>query len=33
MHGEELSEGLSRMAREFDKIAIPEHGRYVDGKE
>ncbi|MCU7494926.1 MAG: MBL fold metallo-hydrolase [Ignavibacteria bacterium] len=33
MQGEELSEGLGRLAREFDKIAIPEHGKYVDGKD
>lgn len=31
MFGEELSSGLERLAREFDRIAIPDHGRYVDG--
>jgi len=30
MHGEEMREALSALARDFDKIAVPEHGRYVD---
>ncbi|MGE5681533.1 MAG: MBL fold metallo-hydrolase [Bacillota bacterium] len=29
MEGEELTQGLKRLVDEFDKIAIPEHGRYV----
>ncbi|MED4600646.1 MBL fold metallo-hydrolase [Paenibacillus validus] len=29
MFGEELEQGLARLARDFDKLAIPEHGRYV----
>ncbi|MCX7569294.1 MBL fold metallo-hydrolase [Tumebacillus sp. DT12] len=31
MQGEELAQGLSKLAREFDTMAIPEHGRYVKG--
>ncbi|MFC5463439.1 MBL fold metallo-hydrolase [Lederbergia graminis] len=31
MKGDLLSESLARLASEFDKIAIPEHGKYVDG--
>lgn len=27
--GEELTQGLGKLAREFDRIAIPDHGRYV----
>ena len=27
--GEPLREGLNRLAREFDTIAVPQHGRYV----
>lgn len=33
MEGEALSEGLSKLANEFDTIAIPDHGKFVDGKE
>jgi len=29
MVGKELTRGLERLAREFDRLAIPEHGRYV----
>lgn len=29
MEGKELSLGLDKLVREFDKIAIPEHGKYV----
>jgi glyoxylase-like metal-dependent hydrolase (beta-lactamase superfamily II) len=29
--GEELSRGLERLVREFDRIALPDYGRYVDG--
>lgn len=32
MQGNEMKEGLSRLVREFDKLAIPSHGKYV-GKE
>lgn len=28
--GEELTKGLEKLAREFDQIAIPDYGRYVD---
>lgn len=28
--GTELSEGLARLAKEFDDLAVPDHGRYVD---
>lgn len=27
--GEELAGGMERLARDFDRIAIPDHGRYV----
>ncbi len=30
MVGEELTENLQKLAREFDRIAIPDHGRYVE---
>ncbi len=30
--GEELSSGLSRLVSEFDTLAIPDYGRYIDGK-
>ncbi|MFG6113648.1 MBL fold metallo-hydrolase [Halobacillus sp. MO56] len=33
MSGEELTENLARLNRDFDKIAIPDHGRYVDEDE
>jgi glyoxylase-like metal-dependent hydrolase (beta-lactamase superfamily II) len=29
--GEELSRGLEKLAREFDSLARPDHGKYVDG--
>jgi glyoxylase-like metal-dependent hydrolase (beta-lactamase superfamily II) len=29
MFGDELQDGLARLARDFDTLAIPEHGRYV----
>jgi glyoxylase-like metal-dependent hydrolase (beta-lactamase superfamily II) len=32
MAGDELREGLKTLVDEFDRIAIPDHGRYVDGK-
>jgi glyoxylase-like metal-dependent hydrolase (beta-lactamase superfamily II) len=30
MHGPMMREALSTLARNFDQIAVPEHGRYVD---
>ena len=30
MKGKELTEGLERLANDFDSIAIPDHGKYVD---
>ncbi|MDM8176485.1 MBL fold metallo-hydrolase [Olivibacter sp. LS-1] len=30
MEGKDLTMGLSRLITEFDKIAIPKHGRFVD---
>ncbi|MDO6391059.1 MBL fold metallo-hydrolase [Pontibacter sp. BT731] len=33
MEGEALAEGLSKLATEFDTIAIPDHGKFVDDKE
>ena len=30
MRGEELSTSLARLARNFDRLAVPEQGRYVD---
>lgn len=32
MHGEALAEGLHRLATDFDSLAKPEHGKYVDGE-
>jgi glyoxylase-like metal-dependent hydrolase (beta-lactamase superfamily II) len=32
MAAETLRENLARLAAEFDKIAIPDHGKYVDGE-
>lgn len=32
MSGELLSRSLDKLAREFNRIAIPDYGRYVDGK-
>ncbi|WP_251554109.1 MBL fold metallo-hydrolase [Neobacillus muris] len=31
MSGEPLTNGLSKLANEFDKLAIPDYGKYVDG--
>lgn len=33
MSGRELKEGLDRLIRNFEELAVPDHGRYVDGKE
>lgn len=33
MEGEELSAGLQKLVQEFDKIAIPDHGRYVRSRD
>ena len=30
MHGGELRSGLNRLVREFDDIAVPEYGKYVE---
>lgn len=30
MYGEELQEGLTKLVQEFDRLAIPDFGRYVD---
>ncbi|PTX60277.1 glyoxylase-like metal-dependent hydrolase (beta-lactamase superfamily II) [Melghirimyces profundicolus] len=30
MAGEELSRGLEQLARDFDRVAVPDYGRYVD---
>lgn len=32
MSGDLLSESLERLVREFDTIALPDYGKYVDGK-
>lgn len=32
MRGEELREGLKTLVEAFDRIAIPDHGKYVNGK-
>jgi glyoxylase-like metal-dependent hydrolase (beta-lactamase superfamily II) len=32
MEGDELKKGLSKLAREFDEIAVPSHGKYVDNE-
>ena len=31
MSGEALANGLKKLVKEFDRIAIPDYGRYVDG--
>ncbi|WP_461180443.1 MBL fold metallo-hydrolase [Virgibacillus kimchii] len=31
MEGEDLTEGLRRLADNFQSLAVPDHGRYVDG--
>lgn len=33
MEGEELEKGLTKLVEDFEKIAIPDYGRYVDGQE
>lgn len=33
MEGEELKKGLRKLATDFDKLAIPDYGHYVDGME
>ena len=33
MTGTELKEGLHTLARHFEEIAVPDHGRYVDSKD
>lgn len=33
MEGEALKKGLTKLIEEFDDIAIPDYGRYVDGQE
>jgi glyoxylase-like metal-dependent hydrolase (beta-lactamase superfamily II) len=32
LHGEEMRRGLSVLARDFDRVARPEHGRYVESR-
>lgn len=32
MSGEKLQEGLMKLVREFDQLAIPDYGRYVDSE-
>jgi hypothetical protein len=29
MRDQELRHGLNRLIRQFDRIAVPDHGRYV----
>ncbi len=31
MEGEELSDGLRRLCDKFEELAVPDHGRFVDG--
>ncbi|WP_188456060.1 MBL fold metallo-hydrolase [Virgibacillus oceani] len=33
MGGDDLSEGLQNLVENFDKLAIPDYGRYVDGQD
>ena len=33
MHGPEMRAALQTLARDFDRVAVPEHGRYVEGRE
>lgn len=33
MEGAELADGLHRLAGNFDELAVPKYGRYVDGKD
>ena len=30
MSGEDLANGLKRLVQEFDRLAIPDYGRYID---
>lgn len=30
MHGVEMQEALAKLAANFDQIALPEHGKYLD---
>lgn len=32
MYGEEFQVGLARLIKHFDKVAIPDYGKYVDDK-
>jgi len=32
MHGPEMRAALQTLARDFDRVAVPEHGRYVEGR-
>lgn len=32
MEGEELTEGLSKLVQNFDRLAIPDYGQYVDNE-
>jgi hypothetical protein len=29
MGDQELRDGLNRLVRQFDRVAVPDHGRYV----
>lgn len=33
MEGKEIETGLDRLVREFDKISIPEHGKFVGNRD
>jgi glyoxylase-like metal-dependent hydrolase (beta-lactamase superfamily II) len=33
MEGEELQKGLNKLATHFDELALPSHGKYVEGDE
>jgi hypothetical protein len=33
MGGQELNDGLEKLVREFERIAVPERGRYVRGSD
>jgi hypothetical protein len=33
MRDQELRNGLNRLVRQFDRIAVPDHGRYVHSKD
>ena len=33
MAGQDLADNLTKLVNDFDQIAIPKHGRYVDGNE